>query len=68
MNEAYLMKPNMYLIFGLVIVVFLSGCAQQEVETRPLVPEEIAEDNAGLRPQRTGCCQADTKRNSCPAG
>src|SRR3989344_4836874 len=44
MNETYPMKPNMYLIFGLVIVVFLSGCAQKEAETQPSVPEEIVEE------------------------
>src|SRR3989344_1323193 len=32
MNEAYLMKPNMYLIFGLIIVVFISGCTQKSSE------------------------------------
>ena len=30
----------MYLIFGLIIVVLISGCAQQEVEIQPSVPEE----------------------------
>ncbi|MDP3765239.1 MAG: hypothetical protein Q8R04_01890 [Nanoarchaeota archaeon] len=39
------MKRKVYLILGLVIAVFLSGCAQQEVEIQPSVPEEIVEDS-----------------------
>ena len=34
-----------YLIFGLFIVAFVSGCIQREVEMPPSVPEEIIEDS-----------------------
>ena len=35
MNETHLMKRNMYIIFGLIIVVLISGC----------VPKEAVEDS-----------------------
>ena len=39
------MKPSMYLIFGLILVVFISGCARQDTQTgkMPATQEEMNE-------------------------
>jgi len=48
MNETYLMKRNMYLIFGLLLltVIFMSGCIQQES-----IQKEAIEDSDQAVPE-----------------
>ena len=41
MNEAHLMNWNIYLIFGLVIVVFISGCSLIVSEDKRITKEEL---------------------------
>ena len=43
MNETYLMKRNMYLIFGLIIAVLISGCVPSEPPANSL-PEDTNDD------------------------
>src|SRR3989338_3121078 len=63
MNETHLMKRNMYLIFGLIIVVLISGC----------VPKEAVEDSdqaaQGSNPEiQEPVQQVEGKTTSTPQG